>query len=75
MLCTEEANTTGALVVGGLGFGGFCIGAFFLFAVLFRQMAQYARLSALCPAGIRAFVPSYRKRHAGHIHNFYTNLH
>ena len=27
-------------------------------AVLFRY-AQYARPSALCPAGIRAFTPSY----------------
>ena len=29
-----------------------------MFAVLFR-CAQYARPSALCPAGIRAFAPGY----------------
>jgi hypothetical protein len=32
---------------------------FFVFAVLFRQKAQYARLSALYPQGIRAFAPGY----------------
>ena len=37
---------------------GVC-GVFFVGAVLFRQKAQYARLSALCPAGIRAFAPGY----------------
>ena len=31
----------------------------FLGAVLFRLPAQYARRSALCPAGICAFTPSY----------------
>ena len=33
--------------------------------------AQYARPSALCPAGIRAFAPGYRKRHAGRYINSY----
>ena len=36
VLCTEQANATGTLVVGWFGFGGFGIGAFFIFAVLFR---------------------------------------
>ena len=59
VFCTEQANATGALVEGGFGFGGFSIGADFMFAVLFRQMAQYPRLSTLCPGGIRASAPGY----------------
>ena len=36
VFCTEQANATGTLVEGGERLGGFGIGAFFIFAVLFR---------------------------------------
>ena len=36
VFCTEQANATGTLVEGGERLGGFSIGAFFIFAVLFR---------------------------------------
>ena len=57
VLCTEQANAAGTLVEGRLCFGGFSIGAFFYVR---RAIAtRYARLSALCPAGIRSFAPGY----------------
>ena len=36
VLGAEEADVAGAFVEGGFGFGGLSIGAFFIFAVLFR---------------------------------------
>ena len=58
VLCTEQANAAGTLVVSRKCFGGFSIGAFFYVRRAISPAAQYARSSALCPVGIRAFTPA-----------------